>query len=82
VRVAPHADEKGLSCAFRDLDAILRAHGLDGHVEPEVLAELFSCDMFGYSGIHYLRRTAANQALGRPTGDDCEIPGSCAAGPE
>jgi hypothetical protein len=55
------------SDAFRDLDAILRSHGLDGHVEPDELEERFSCDMLGYSGIHYLRRIAANRALGRPT---------------
>ena len=65
------SDEEGyafFSLAFRDLDEILRTHGLDGHVEPDVLEEeeFFSCDMLGYSGIHYLRRIAANLALGRP----------------
>jgi hypothetical protein len=47
--------------------------GLPAHVEPEELDEVFSCNMLGYSGLHYLRRVGAHIALGRtipPPGDN------------
>jgi hypothetical protein len=40
------------------LNAYLESVGLPLHQEPDKCA-VFSCDMFGYSGLHYLRRIAA-----------------------
>jgi hypothetical protein len=51
---------------FRILNQVLSAAGLRKHVEPEELDEVFSRGMYGYSGVHYLRRVAAHLALGRP----------------
>jgi hypothetical protein len=51
----------------------LASVGLPPHCEPE-RCEIFSCDMYGYSGIHYLRRIAAHLdlrgALPPPGGED------------
>lgn len=51
---------------FRDdmarLNEYLESAGLPPHHEPE-MCEVFSCDMYGYSGIHYLRRVAAHLDL-------------------
>ena len=51
---------------FRDnlinLNAFLGSVGLAPHVEPEE-CDLFSCQMYGYSGLHYLRRIAAHLDL-------------------
>lgn len=58
---------------FGILNQFLSDAGLGTHVEPEELDEVFSCRMYGYSGLHYLRRIAAHLALGGPIpppGDD------------
>jgi hypothetical protein len=58
-------DEEGATW-FRDnlaqLNLHLRASGLAPHQEPET-CPVFSADMFGYSGLHYLRRAAAHLSL-------------------
>lgn len=58
-------DEEGAEW-FREntarLNAFLGRHGFKPHVEPERV-EVFSADMHGYSGIHYLRRVAAHLSL-------------------
>jgi len=53
---------------FERLNRFLVDAGLEPHREPEDLPEerLFSCQMWGYSGLHHLRRIAAHLALGRP----------------
>lgn len=64
------ADEEGYGHyvdEFASLNNVLRSEGLDEHVEPDELDEMFSCGMLGYAGIHYLRRIAVHLALGRPT---------------
>jgi len=59
------ADEEGAEW-FRNKIANLNAHltscGLPAHTEPEA-CPVYSADMFGYSGIHYLRRIAAHLHL-------------------
>ena len=65
-------DEEGYAWEldnFAKLNDVLRAEGLDEHVEPEDVDETFSCDMLSYSGIHYLRRIAVHLALGKPIPD-------------
>ena len=47
---------------FHRLNKVLRARGLPVHHEPEE-CEAWSCDMYGYSGLHYLRRLAAHTDL-------------------
>lgn len=52
----------------RQLEAvneILESFGLPAHVEPFGLPDerTFECEMFGYTGLHYLRRLAAHLAL-------------------
>ena len=62
-------DEEGFSSyheQFEILNEVLRAEGLAEHAEPQELEDGFSCAMFGYSGLHYLRRVAAHLALGKP----------------
>lgn len=58
-------DEEGAE-AFREdlgrLNKFLAKAGLAAHREPEQ-CEGFSCDMYGYSGLHYLRRIAAHLDL-------------------
>jgi hypothetical protein len=44
---------------FAELSRLLRARHLGGHDEPTECAT-WSADMFGYSGLHYLRRFAAH----------------------
>ena len=51
---------------FGILNQVLSDAGLGTHVEPEELDEVFSRGMYGYSGLHYLRRIGAYLALGRP----------------
>jgi len=55
-------------------NAVLAEHGLPTYDEPETAAwEPLSFDMYGYSGLHYLRRIAAHLAAGRTLpspGDD------------
>jgi hypothetical protein len=63
------ADEEGYA-HFKDqfgvLNQVLSRAGFSAHVEPEELDDVFSCGMYGYSGLHYLRRIGAHLALGRP----------------
>jgi hypothetical protein len=53
---------------------VLAENGLPTYTEPaEASWEPLSFDMYGYSGLHYLRRIAAHLAAGRglpPPGDD------------
>jgi hypothetical protein len=62
-------DELSVSahCAgqFEIINKVFRAEGLAEHVEPRAAEETFSCQMYGYGGLHYLRRVAAHLALGR-----------------
>src|SRR5262249_3659514 len=63
------ADEEGferLKEQFGIVNQVLSGAGLPTHIEPEELDEGCSCGMYGYSGLHYLRRVAAYLALGRP----------------
>ncbi len=63
------ADEEGFAHykeQFGILNQVLSNAGLGPHVEPEELDEVFSCSMYGYGGLHYLRRFGAYLALGRP----------------
>lgn len=68
-------DEEGADWFREDMERLnrcLQQNGLEPHTEPEQ-CEAWSCDMFGYSGLHYLRRIAAHWDIhGRlPTpGDD------------
>ena len=50
------------------VNAVLRDAGLPQHDEPRTLGpeHRWSADMWGYSGLHYLRRIAAHLAFGRP----------------
>jgi len=52
---------------FEVLSNALVHAGLEQHHEPEDLDEIsqFSCQMWGYSGLHYLRRIAAYDALSK-----------------
>ena len=56
---------------FERLNRALIAAGCKPHREPAVLDPSlhFSCDMWGYSGLHHLRRIAAHTALGLPLPD-------------
>lgn len=61
-------DEEGAAVARRDFEVLnefLRHEGLPPHHEPEN-APPFSCQLWGYAGLHYLRRIAAHVAAGRP----------------
>jgi hypothetical protein len=60
---------------FVAVNQALAAVGLPPHTEPRTLApeRRFMADMYGYSGVHYLRRIAAYVAAGRSLprpGDD------------
>lgn len=64
-------DAEGLARCRVQLEAVnraLAAAGLPPHREPEDLAEgrVFASELWGYSGLHRLRRVAAHLALGRP----------------
>ncbi|MGW8390588.1 hypothetical protein [Pseudoduganella sp. HUAS MS19] len=56
---------------YEPLSKALVEAGLPPHTEPdsEGAEEFFSCQMWGYSGVHYLRRIAAYVGLGK------EVPG-------
>jgi hypothetical protein len=57
--------------SFAALNAFLRSRGMAEHREPENIRP-FSCDMYGYGGLHYLRRVAAHLAANKtlpPPGD-------------
>ena len=63
------ANEEGYASyvdAFEKLRIVLRSEGLEEHVEPDEVDDIFSCDMLSYTGIHYLRRIAVHLALGKP----------------
>jgi hypothetical protein len=63
------ADEEGYRHfldQFSQLNAALKTRALGQHDEPEEVEQLFSCNMIGYSGLHYLRRIAMYIALGMP----------------
>jgi len=57
-----------VSSCFERLNEALAAAGRKPHLEPVELdvSSRFSCDMWGYSGLHHLRRIAAHAAFGRP----------------
>lgn len=66
---------------YEGLSEALVQAGLSPHKEPDSLGDdpAFSCQMRGYSGLHYLRRLAAYIGLGRGvpvpgTGDATEDP--------
>ena len=45
------ADEEGYASyvdEFENLSNVLRSEGMDEHVEPDELDEIFSCDMLSY----------------------------------
>jgi hypothetical protein len=56
-----HMDE------FERINMFLRKIGFSEHKEPINIngKDIFSCDMLGYSGLHYLRRIAAYIAQGK-----------------
>ncbi|HLX70643.1 MAG TPA: hypothetical protein VKV04_13535 [Verrucomicrobiae bacterium] len=69
-------DEEGaeeIQQQFAELSRYLTSIGLQPHVDPPDV-EVWSGDMFGYSGLHYLRRLAAHlhytQKLPEPGDDD------------
>jgi len=55
----------GLEEAFSQANQLLERAGLPGHREPED-CETWDAQMFGYSGLHYLRRLAAHLDAGLP----------------
>jgi hypothetical protein len=55
---------------FEILNKVLRAEGVCEHVEPEELADIFTCDM-SHHAVHCLRRVAAYLALGKPIPPPC-----------
>lgn len=64
------ADDEGFAYCleqFEIVSKVLRAEGLEEHIEPQELDGVFSCGMFGYAGLHYLRRVAIHMALGKAT---------------
>ena len=69
-------NDPGGEAAFRDsfevLNRYLASIGMPAHREPSA-CEVWSADMIGYSGLHYLRRLAAHvdaTATLPPPGDD------------
>jgi hypothetical protein len=65
-------DDPEFAAVFVDrlkaLEKCLARNGVTGYTEPAELPEeaWFSCQMFGYSGLHHLRRLAAYVALKEP----------------
>lgn len=58
-------DEDGAEWFETDIDKLngfIKSQGLKPHEEPREF-EVFSCQMHGYSGLHYLRRIAAHLDL-------------------
>lgn len=60
---------------FEVINDLLESFGLPAHKEPYELeaSRIVSLDMYGYSGLHYLRRVAAHLALAEelpPPGDE------------
>ena len=62
-------DPASFRATMARLNRELRAAGLPEHREPEQLEDGFSSAMWGYSGLHFLRRIAAYDALGHPLPD-------------
>lgn len=63
------ADEEGYGMYREDFDNLnrfLRSKGMASHVEPEEVDGIFSSGMWGYSGLHALRRIALHLAFGHP----------------
>ncbi len=63
-------DEEGYGYCleqFRKINQVLKKAGIEEHCESEDIAlnDTFSCDLWGYSGLHYLRRIAAYLAQGK-----------------
>ena len=56
---------------FKEANKVLAANGLPAHVEPHDCA-VWNADMYGYSGLHYLRRLAAYV----DSGSDMPAPGT------
>lgn len=50
---------------FDDVGKLLQKNKLPSHVEP-LTCEVWSAQMYGYSGLHYLRRIAAHLDAGLP----------------
>lgn len=50
---------------FEKINAVFRKNSLPEHIEPETLDSIWYCDMWGYSGLHYLRRIAAYLSEGK-----------------
>lgn len=61
---------------FSVLNQCLQENGLSTHQEPDDI-DVFECEMWGYSGLHHLRRLAAYQALDKalyqPGGDSDDV---------
>lgn len=62
---------------YESLSRALQVAGLPPHIEPSGFEEepAFSCQMWGYSGIHYLRRLAAY------LGQHLDVPGPAESDP-
>ena len=72
-------DEESFTFAQSHVEAIngiLIANGLPAHHEPEEVERGWGADLFGYSGLHYLRRIAAhlriNNSLPEPGNDNAD----------
>lgn len=73
-------DEEGYTTfkrEFERLNQFLLSQGLKRHEEPETLSEdeVFTCQMWGYSGLHHLRKYAAYIALDKPAPEPSENDG-------
>ncbi|PQO41409.1 hypothetical protein [Blastopirellula marina] len=67
------ADEEGYDHIREQLSLVnqlLAANQLPAHNEPEEIP-VFSCGMFGYSGLHYLRRIAAHLLVNDAVPEPC-----------
>ena len=51
---------------LESINGVLIANGLPAHHEPESIEEVWGADLFGYSGLHHLRRIAAHVGAGQP----------------
>ena len=67
------ADEEGYAYyteQFKLLNELLNENKLVPHSEPDDMS-IFSCDMYGYSGLHYLRRIAAHLLVNGSVPEPC-----------
>jgi hypothetical protein len=64
---AAPSERNAFRSQFKRLNSFLKAAGLPPHDEPLRVARPLplSYEMFGYSGIHYLRRLAAHVSVGK-----------------